>query len=124
MDVTGNSGPCGGKRPPCELCRLMKKTSTVKKRNPDKTYHIHQALNCNSKNAVYLIEYNQCWKQHTGSSKTKFRYRANNYKSAHHKFKNKKQVAKEALKQKVFHEHFCSNGQWYSRLDNYFNPAS
>ena len=26
IDVAGNSGPCGGKRPPCELCKLMKKT--------------------------------------------------------------------------------------------------
>ena len=33
IDVAGNSGPCSGKRPPCELCKLMKKTSTFKKRN-------------------------------------------------------------------------------------------
>ena len=72
---------------------------------------MHQALNCNSKNTVFLIEYIQCWKQYTGSSKTKFCYRANNYKSTHRKFKNKKQVLKEALKQKVFHEHFCSDDQ-------------
>ena len=25
-DVVDNSGPCGGKRPPCELYKLMKKT--------------------------------------------------------------------------------------------------
>ena len=31
IDVAGNSGPCDGKRPPCELCMLMKKTSTFKK---------------------------------------------------------------------------------------------
>ena len=80
IDVAGNSGPCSGKRPPCELCKLMKKTSTFKKRNSDETYHIHQALNCNSKNTVYLISRNQCWKQYTGSSKTKFRYRASNLK--------------------------------------------
>ena len=58
---------------------------------------------------VYLIECIQCCKQCTGSSKTKFRYRANNYKSTHRKFKNKKQVPKEALKRKIFHEHFCSD---------------
>ena len=23
-DVAGNSGPCGGKRPPCQLCKVMK----------------------------------------------------------------------------------------------------
>ena len=85
----------------------MKKTSTFKKRNSEEIYHIHKPLNCNSKNTVYLIERNHCWKQHTGSSKTKFRYKADNYKSTHPKFKNKKQVPKEALKQKEFHEHFC-----------------
>ena len=52
IDVAGNSGPCGGKRPPCELCKLMKKTSTFKKRNSDKIYHIHKPLSCNSKNTV------------------------------------------------------------------------
>ena len=90
IDVAGHSGPCSGKRPPCKLCKLMKKTSTFKKRNSDEIYHIHKPLNCNSKNTVYLIECNHCWKQYTGSYKTKFRYKANNYKSTHRKFKNKK----------------------------------
>ena len=60
-------------------------------------------LNCNFKNTIYLTECNQSWKQCTGSSKTKFLYRANNCKSTHRNFKNKK-VPKEALKQKIFHE--------------------
>ena len=38
-----------------------------------------------------------------------FRYRANDYKSTHRKFKNKKQVPKETFKQKIFHEHFSSD---------------
>ena len=33
IDVAGNSGPCGEKRPHSELCKLMKKTSTF---NPNK----------------------------------------------------------------------------------------
>ena len=98
IDVAGSSGPCGGKRLPCELCKLMKKTSSFKKRNSDETYHIHQVLNCNSQNTVYVIECNQCWKQYTGSSKTTFCYRANNYKSTHRKSENKKQISKEVLK--------------------------
>ena len=57
----------------------------------------------------YLIECNQCWKQYTGSSKTKFCYKGNNYQSTHHKFKNKKQVPKESLRQKNFCKHFCSD---------------
>ena len=32
----------------------MKNMSHSKKRNCGKTYHIHQALNCNSKNTIYL----------------------------------------------------------------------
>ena len=31
IDVADNSGPCSRKRPPCELCKMMKKTSTFKK---------------------------------------------------------------------------------------------
>ena len=84
-----------------------KKLQLLKSEILTEIYHINQALNYNSKNTVYLTECNQCWKQYIGSSKTKFRYRANNYKSTHRKFKNKKQVPKEALKQKFFHEHFC-----------------
>ena len=64
-----------------------------------KLYCIHKPLNCNSKNTVNLIECNQCWKQYTGSSKTMFCYRGSNFKSTDHKFKNKKLVPKEALKQ-------------------------
>ena len=77
IDVAGNSGPCGGKRPPCELCKLMKKSLTFKKLNSDDIDHIYKPLNCNSKHTVYLIECNQCWKQYIDSSKTKFRYRTN-----------------------------------------------
>ena len=52
IDVVGISGSCLGKRPPCELSKLMRKTSTFKKRNSDETYHIHRLLNCNSNNTV------------------------------------------------------------------------
>ena len=39
-DVAGNSGPCVGKTPHCELCKLVKKSSTSKKQNSDEIYHI------------------------------------------------------------------------------------
>ena len=55
--------------------------------------------------AVYLIEFKICGEQYTGSAKTKFRSRANNYKSMQRKFMNKEAVPKQALKQKHFHEH-------------------
>ena len=59
--------------------------------------------------AVYLIECEICGKQYTGSTKTKFRSRENNYKSTQSKFVNKEAVPKLALKQKRFHEHYCSD---------------
>ena len=109
VDVADNSVPCGGKRSRWELCKLMIEISFFKQRSSDEMYHIHKPLNCNFKNPIYLIEYNQCWKQYTDSSKSKFLYRVNNDKSTHHKFKNKKQVPKVALKQKIFHEQYCSD---------------
>ena len=58
--------------------------------------------------AVYLIECNICCEQYTGSTKTKFRSSANNYKSTQRKFMNKGTVPKQDLKQKrFFHEHYC-----------------
>ena len=59
--------------------------------------------------AVYLIECEICGEQYTGSTKTKFRSRANNYKSTQRKFMNKQASPKQALKQKHFHEHYCSD---------------
>ena len=44
----------------------------------------------------------------TGSTKTKFRSRTNNYKSTQRTFVNKEAVPKQALKQNRFHEHYCS----------------
>ena len=59
--------------------------------------------------AVYLIECQICGEQYTGSTKTKFRSRANNYKSKQRKFVNKKPVPKQALKQKRSHENYWSD---------------
>ena len=59
--------------------------------------------------AVYLIECKIGGEQYTGSTKTKFRSSTNNYKSMQRKFMNKEAVPKKALKQKRFHEHYCSD---------------
>ena len=50
-----------------------------------------------------------CGKQYTGSTKTKFSSRANDYMSMQRKFVNKEAVPKQALEQKLFHEHYCSD---------------
>ena len=60
MDVAGNSGSCGGKRPSCELCKLMKNTITFEKRNSDKFFHIYihvNDLNLNTKQGTFEKEF-------------------------------------------------------------------
>ena len=59
--------------------------------------------------ALYLIECEICGEQYIGSTKTKFRSRANNYKSTQRKFVNKEAVPMESLKEKRFHEDQCSD---------------
>ena len=59
--------------------------------------------------AVYLIECLICVEQYTGSIKTSFRSRAKNYESTQRKCMNKEAVLKQALEQKRFHEHYCSD---------------
>ena len=63
---------------------------------------------CNSKMAVNVIECHTCGEQYTGSTQTKFRFRANKYKSTQRSFVNKETVPNQALKQKRFHEIYCS----------------
>ena len=75
----------------------------------NEVHKINKEYNCNSKMAAYLIECEICGKQYAGSTKTKFRSRANNYKSTQRIFVNKEAVPKLALKQKRFHEHYCSD---------------
>ena len=82
---------------------------TFKNNHLNEVNKINKKYNCNSKMTVYLIEYEIWGEQYTGSTKTKFRSRANNYKSTQRKFVNKEAVPKQALKQKRFHEHYCSD---------------
>ena len=107
LDEVGRSKPYGGKRPPYHLCENMKDTCTFKSKHLDEIHKISK-YNCNSKMTVYLIECTICCEQYTGSTKAKFRSRANNYKSTQRKFMNKEAVLKQTLKQKRFHEHYCS----------------
>ena len=51
----------------------------------------------------------RCGEQYTESTKTKFRSKANNYKSTQRKFINKEALPKQALKQERFYEHYCSD---------------
>ena len=73
----------------------------------------------NSNHVIYLFEFKQCQYHfpYVDSTKIKFRYRINNYKSTNGKFRKKyveKDLAivirKSELKQKFFHKHYCSEG--------------
>ena len=109
LEEVDRSKLCEGKRPPCHLCENIKDTCTFKSKHLDEIHKINKNYKFNSKMVVYLIECKICGEQYTGSTKTKFRSRANNYKSTQRKFMNKEAVPKQALKQKRFHEHYCSD---------------
>ena len=110
----------GGEKRSCEVCKSVNDTSHFKRRDTNEKFNILKGpLDCNSNHVIYLFECKQCQYcfPYVGSTKTKFRYRINNYKSTHRKFSKKyaeKDLAivikKSKLKQKLFHEHFCSEG--------------
>ena len=97
------------KRPPCHLSENMKDTCAFKSKHLNEVHKINKNYNCNSKMAVYLIKCQICGEQYTGSTKTKFRSRENNYKNKQRKFVNKKPVPKQTLKQKRSPENYWSD---------------
>ena len=120
VDAEGRCKSCGEKKHSCEVCKSVNDTSHFNRRGTNETFNILKwPLECNSNHVIYLFECKQC--QYcfpcVGSTKTNFRYRINNYKSTHRKFRNRyveKDLAivikKSELKQKLFHEHYCSEG--------------
>ena len=74
----------------------MKDTCTFKSKHLDEIHKIKKKYKCNSKMAVHLIECQICGEKYTWS--TKFRSRANKYKSTQQKFMDKETVSKQALK--------------------------
>ena len=106
INEVGRYEPCGGKRPPCQLCNNMKNTSTFESKHSNEVYQTKKNFNFNSKMVVYLIECRVCRKQYNGSTVTKFRARANNYKSTHRNFRKEQMLSNQARNQKRFHEHY------------------
>ena len=79
-------GKCGSSR--CDVCNYLETSRTFSNKNASKEYEIRKgALNCNSTNVIYLMQCKVCSLQYVGSTKTKFRYRFNNYKSKHLKYR-------------------------------------
>ena len=74
----------GRKKRFCEVCKSVNDTSLFKRRDIDKAFNIlKRPFDCTSHHAIYLFEYKQCQYRcpNVGSTKTKFRYRIDNYKS-------------------------------------------
>ena len=105
----GRCEPCGGKRPPCQLCNNMKNTSTFKSKHSNEVCQINKNCNCNSKMQIYLKECRVCGKQYNGSIVTLFRATANTYKSPHRNFWKEQKLPNQARNQKRFHEHYLQN---------------
>ena len=74
----------------CELCKSVNDTSFFKRRDADKAFNILKGpFDCTSHHVIYLFVYKQCQYRlaNAESTKTKFSYRINNYKSTHKNFR-------------------------------------
>ena len=92
VDAEGRSNSCGWKKHSCVVCKSVNDTSNFKRTDTDKTFNILKGpLECNSNHVIYLFECNQSQYRFpfVGSTKTKFRYRINNFKSTHRKFRKR-----------------------------------
>ena len=92
LDREGRSKPCEGGNRSCEVCESVKDTTKFKKPESEESFDILKGpLDCNSKNVIYLFECKKCQFKfpYVGSMVTKFRFRFNNYKSTHGKFRKK-----------------------------------
>ena len=96
------SEPCGKKR--CQVCNHISKTDSFISSDSAETFKIQSGpLNCDSEKVIYVLKCKICNKIFcVGTSKTKFRLRFNNYKSAHRNFKK----GKHKIPQEIFHKHF------------------
>ena len=92
MDKEGRSKPCEGANRSCEVCDSVKGTIKFKYTDSEETFDIPKGpLDCNSNNVIYLFECKKCHFKfrYVGSRVTNFRFRFNNYKSTHSKFRKK-----------------------------------
>ena len=83
-------GEGGGEKHSCEICKSVNGTSHFKRKATNDSFNILKGpLDCNSNLIIYLFEGKQCQYRFpdVGSTKNKFRYRINNYKSTHRQFK-------------------------------------
>ena len=110
LDREGRSKTCEGANRPYEVCESVKDTTKFKKAESEETFDILKGpLDCNSNNVIYLFQCKKCRFKfpYVGSAVTKFRFRFNNCKSTHRKFRKKlkkgiiQEIKKRELKQKT-----------------------
>ena len=92
LDREGTSKPCEGANRSCEVCEPSKDTTKFKKAESEENFDILKGpLDCNWNNLIYLFECKKCQLKflYVGSTVEKFRFRFNNYKSTHRKFRKK-----------------------------------
>ena len=115
VDAEVRSKPCEGEKLSCEVCKLVNDTYNFKRRDTDETFNIlKEPLDWNSNYVTYLFECKQCQYcfPYVGSTKTKFRYRINNYKSTDRKFRKKyfdKDLAIVIKKSELKHKNCFTN---------------
>ena len=119
LNHEGRSKPYEGANRSCEVCNSVKDATKFKKAEPEETFDIlKDPLDCNWNNAIHLSECKKCQFKfpYVGSTVTKLRFRFNSYKSTYRKFRKElkkgiiQEIKKSELKQKLLHEHYCSDG--------------
>ena len=99
--------PCGGNSSSCQLCGSDKNTSIFESKYCNQVYQTKENFKYNSKLVVYLIGC-RVFRNHNGSTTTKFRARANNYKRTYRNFSKEQILSNQVRNQKLFREHICT----------------
>ena len=99
--------PCGGNSSSCQLCGSDKNTSIFESKYCNQVYQTKENFKYNSKMVVYLIGC-RVFRNHNGSTATKFRARANNYKRTYRNFSKEQILSNQVRNQKLFREHICT----------------
>ena len=92
------SKPCNVKRRSCEVCESVNNIYQFKRREKQDIQYTKGPFDCNSNHLISSSECKQCqyYFLFVGSTKTKLRYRINNYIATHRKFR-KKYVEKDLV---------------------------
>ena len=93
------------------MCNIMCDSDTFTSNFTDKEFKINLPFNCDSSNALYLMECKVCGVQYVGSTCTPFRLRFNNYKACNRKFIG----GSSGIPQAVFSGILREGTSWVSR---------